>query len=201
LRLFVADGRMLERLEPAVARAFEAALARLAAAGVRIEARRSAGVRRAADSGVQGIIASAEAWALHRALIEARERELDPRVAPRIRGGAAIGAAEYVEAVRLRAGIVAGWAEESAGCDAWIAPTVACTAPPLAPLERDDLLYARADLRALRNTSIVNALDGCALTLPCQAPGDAPVGLMLFAPPWRDRTLLAVGLAVEAALA
>jgi aspartyl-tRNA(Asn)/glutamyl-tRNA(Gln) amidotransferase subunit A len=52
----------------------------------------------------------------------------------------------------------------------------------------------------LRNPSLVNLFDGCALSLPCQAPGDAPVGLMIAGTQGRDRRVLALGLAVEAAL-
>lgn len=82
-----------------------------------------------------------------------------------------------------------------------LAPTVPCVPPPLAPLERSDREYDRADLRVLRGTSIVNALDGCALSIPCHREGEAPVGLTIAAPAGRDRAVLAIGMAIEAALA
>ena len=52
----------------------------------------------------------------------------------------------------------------------------------------------------LRNPSLVNLFDGCALALPCQAPGEAPVGLMLAGTAGADRRILAIGRAVETAL-
>ena len=52
----------------------------------------------------------------------------------------------------------------------------------------------------LRNPSLINFLDGCALSLPCHAPGAAPVGLMLAGMRGRDRQILLLGQAVEAAL-
>ena len=52
----------------------------------------------------------------------------------------------------------------------------------------------------LRNPSVVNMLDGCALSLPCHGPGHLPVGLMLWAPALCDDQLLGAALAVEAAL-
>lgn len=201
LRLAVADGPMLDDLDPAVARAFDRALARLAAAGACIERRRCAGVESAAESGVQGIVASAEAWAVHRALLQRRGTAYDPIVAWRIRGGAGVSGSDYVAALRMRAAIAADWAHASAPFDAWLAPTVACVPPALAPLERGVPVYLRADSRVLRNTALVNALDGCAASLPCHREGEPPAGLMLFAPAWRDRALLAVAQAVEAALA
>ena len=43
-------------------------------------------------------------------------------------------------------------------------------------------------------------LDGCALTLPCHAPGEAPVGLMLAGCGGQDDRVLAAGAAVERVL-
>ena len=51
-----------------------------------------------------------------------------------------------------------------------------------------------------RNTFVANFLDGCAFTLPCHAPGELPVGLMLSAPGGQDAVLAGVSLAVEAVL-
>jgi len=47
---------------------------------------------------------------------------------------------------------------------------------------------------------VVNFLDGCALSIPCHQPGEAPVGLMVVGQSGQDRRLLAVGLALESAL-
>jgi len=53
----------------------------------------------------------------------------------------------------------------------------------------------------LRNTSFVNAADGCALSLPMHAPGEAPVGLMVAGGAGDDRRILAIGGTIEAVLA
>ena len=58
--------------------------------------------------------------------------------------------------------------------------------------------YLRFNSRMLRNTLLVNLFDGCALTIPCQAPGDAPVGLSIAGSPGQDDRVLAIGLAIEA---
>jgi aspartyl-tRNA(Asn)/glutamyl-tRNA(Gln) amidotransferase subunit A len=49
----------------------------------------------------------------------------------------------------------------------------------------------------LRNASVVNFLNRCALTIPCHDKGDAPVGLMLVGDRMADHKLLSLGLAVE----
>ena len=64
-----------------------------------------------------------------------------------------------------------------------------------------DADYARINGQVLRNTAAFNLLDRCALTLPIQAQGELPVGLMLVGERGGDRRLLAIGKAVEAGLA
>jgi aspartyl-tRNA(Asn)/glutamyl-tRNA(Gln) amidotransferase subunit A len=71
----------------------------------------------------------------------------------------------------------------------------------LAPLLESDEAFFATNARLLRNPSVVNFLDGCALSLPCQAPGAAPVGLMVWAGAMADARVLAVGLAIESLLA
>jgi amidase/aspartyl-tRNA(Asn)/glutamyl-tRNA(Gln) amidotransferase subunit A len=48
---------------------------------------------------------------------------------------------------------------------------------------------------------VVNLLDGCALSLPCQVNGEMPVGLMVWSHAMQDDTVLAASLAIEATLA
>ncbi|MFH1555568.1 MAG: amidase, partial [Pseudomonadota bacterium] len=50
------------------------------------------------------------------------------------------------------------------------------------------------------NPTFINFLDGCALSIPCHWPGTAPVGLMIAGAAGRDRAILAIGQAAEAAL-
>jgi aspartyl-tRNA(Asn)/glutamyl-tRNA(Gln) amidotransferase subunit A len=52
----------------------------------------------------------------------------------------------------------------------------------------------------LRNPTVVNALDGCAISLPCHEPEQAPVGLMLAGIGGSDVRLLSIAACVEEAL-
>jgi aspartyl-tRNA(Asn)/glutamyl-tRNA(Gln) amidotransferase subunit A len=65
--------------------------------------------------------------------------------------------------------------------------------------DRADAFFA-ANALLLRNPSLVNMLDGCALSLPCHAPGEMPVGLMVWHGALRDDAVLDASLAIEAAL-
>ena len=49
----------------------------------------------------------------------------------------------------------------------------------------------------LRNTSVVNTLDGCGISLPCHQAGDLPVGLMAWHGAMQDDTILQLALVLE----
>jgi len=60
-----------------------------------------------------------------------------------------------------------------------------------------DAEFFRVNALLLRNTSAVNLLDGCALSLPCHTAGELPVGLMVWHAALHDDTVLHVGLQIE----
>jgi amidase/aspartyl-tRNA(Asn)/glutamyl-tRNA(Gln) amidotransferase subunit A len=72
-------------------------------------------------------------------------------------------------------------------------------APLVSDLAGDDAFFA-TNARLLRNPSVVNMLDGCALSLPCHRAGEMPVGLMVWSSALRDDSVLDVSLAIERAL-
>jgi aspartyl-tRNA(Asn)/glutamyl-tRNA(Gln) amidotransferase subunit A len=100
--------------------------------------------------------------------------------------------------VDARRHLMAAFESAFEGFDAWIAPTLSRVAQPLAPLERDVALFGTTNLSVLRNPSIINMLDGCAVTLPIHRTGEAPVGLTVFGPAMHDRAMLSIAAAIEA---
>lgn len=199
-RLGVPSTLMLEALEPLVARRFEAALSRLSAAGYPIEEFDLPELSELPVLQTRCNFPAAESWAWHRTLIEAHEAQYDPRVARRIRSGQDMRAADYLDLQRARAQWIERVQARIAGFDALLSPTVPCVAPPIAQIAADDEAFFRVNALLLRNPSVVNFLDGCALSLPCPPAGDWPVGLMLWAAAGHDDTLLSLALAVEATL-
>ena len=201
-RLLVVRRPFLDALEPAVARAFERALSAVAAAGARIdEIDQLPGHAAVERMNALGGFSPPEAWAWHRERLAAREADYDPRVVRRIRRGASLSAADYLELLALRRDWIGTMAAALAGWDAVLSPTVPIVAPPLAPLVADDDAFFATNALLLRNPSLVNLLDGCAISLPCQRPGEWPCGLMLWAGALADDRVLDLALAVEAALA
>ena len=57
--------------------------------------------------------------------------------------------------------------------DALVLPTTANTPPAIADLA-DDKAFATQNLRALRNCTLINMLDGCAISLPAGPPSQRP---------------------------
>jgi aspartyl-tRNA(Asn)/glutamyl-tRNA(Gln) amidotransferase subunit A len=200
-RLALPTTLLLDALEPAVGAAFDAALGVLRAAGATIEDLSLPPLAELAGLNAGGGFAAAESWAWHRHRLATHGAAYDPRVAARIRRGESMSAADLIDLQAARRDWIARVKAAVAPYDALLAPTVPCVAPPIAPLRDDDEAFFRVNALLLRNPSVVNFLDGCALSLPCHAPGGWPVGLMVFAPAFHDAPVLAVGAAIEAALA
>ena len=203
-RIAVPQTLMLDDLAPEVARAFEAALATLRKAGANIQDIALPEIRDLGKLQSTGGFSAAESYAAHRAWLESRPSEYDPRVAARIQRGAAISDGDYIDLVHARRGWIAAVEDALQGFDAVLSPTVPIVAPPIrevAPGADRDAAFFRINALLVRNTSVVNMLDGCALTLPCHAPGQLPVGLMVWHGTMRDDKVLNVSLRVEEALA
>ena len=125
---------------------------------------------------------------------------LDRKVAARIEAGAGISAVEYLARKRRMHRLERDAVARCDAFDALATITVAGTPPPIAQVA-DDEAYARENLLALRNTSVVSYLGLCALTLPAglDAAG-MPVGLQFIGPPFAEERLLAIAAAAERTL-
>ncbi|MCS6891266.1 MAG: amidase [Rhodovarius sp.] len=200
LRFGVLRNYVEEGMEPVVARAYEAALSRLAAGGAKLTDVRIPALEELPAINATGGFAASEAWAWHRPLIARAAAEYDPRILARIRRGERMSAADYIGLLQARLSLIARVAPLTAPFDALLMPTVPLAPPPLSAVE-EEAEYNRINLLLLRNTTIANFLDRCAISLPCHAPGEAPVGLMLMGERLGDGKLFAVAEAVEAALA
>lgn len=200
-RMAITPDFMQDELEPEVAAAFERALASLRAAGASIEERALPALPRVAELQTQGGLTAAEAWAWHHARLAERGDRYDPRVALRIRRGEAITPAAYQALLDARQRWIHDMTDAMRGIDVFLSPTVPLRAPEIAPLLHSDDLFFATNARLLRNTAVVNLLDGCAISIPCEQPGELPVGLMLWAPALADTTVLSAAARVEAALA
>jgi aspartyl-tRNA(Asn)/glutamyl-tRNA(Gln) amidotransferase subunit A len=211
-RLAIAGTSMLDGLDATVARAFERSIGVLRDAGARIVEIPLSEIRELGSLQSTGGFAAAESFAWHRSLLERKAESYDPRVRLRIEKGATMKAHEYIELIRARREWIDSVQAALGDIDAVLSPTTPMVAPPtadVAPAEgldpaRDaarDQAFFRVNALLLRNTSVVNMLDGCAISIPCQAAGELPVGLMLWHGAMHDDTILNIAQRAEQALA
>jgi aspartyl-tRNA(Asn)/glutamyl-tRNA(Gln) amidotransferase subunit A len=198
MRLTVPTTVALDELDDAVAKTFERALASLSRAGALIE---EIEVPEFLDVGVinsKGGFAAAESYAWHRYLLTSKGDVYDPRVSARIQRGESISAPDYIDLVTARRSLITRIAARLAPYDALIMPTTANTPPRIADLA-DDKAFTTANLRSLRNCSLINMIDGCAISLPAHREGEVPVGLMLASSGGSDRRIFELAAGMEAA--
>ena len=200
LKFLLPKSEVRDGLDREVAQAFDSAIERLRRAGALVTEQAVPAFDRSADYFKGGGYAGAEAYAIHRGNAE-RLGEYDPRVAKRVLLGKDLSAADYVDFGLMRTRFQREVEALLAPYDAFLLPTTPCIAPPIAEVNASDDAYFRWNGRILRLVGLVNFLDGCAASLPCQPRGAAPVGLMVSGPAMSDRRILAVCAAIEGALA
>jgi len=193
LRLGLPEGLLLERLDDIVAPAFKTALARLDAAGLRVSPERLTLLDDWVALNEKGGVIPPEACAVHRDRLRRRGADIDPNVRIRIERGCAMSEADLAEILRERGRLVAAMEARLAGLDALVMPTTTIVAPTIAEVE-DPKVFAARNAAVLRNTSMVNFFDLCAISLPL--PASLPVGLTLVARNGQHRRLLRIADAV-----
>jgi Asp-tRNA(Asn)/Glu-tRNA(Gln) amidotransferase A subunit family amidase len=111
-----------------------------------------------------------------------------------------MAAHDYIHLLQARVDWIRRMEKRLQGFDAVLSPTTPITAPLLstvAPGTERDAEFFRVNALLLRNPSAINTLDGCAISLPCHAPGELPVGLMAWHAAMHDDTILQLALLLE----
>ena len=187
-------------LDATVSQALERSLAALTQAGARIRELPLPPLTQLRDLYQGGGFAAAESNHWHRHWLQKRGQDYDPRVRVRIERGASMSACEYLELQQLRRKWITATEASLSGVDAVLSPTTPLVAPTLAsvaPGNAQDEEFFRINQLLLRNPSVVNMLDGCAITLPCHQGTELPVGLMIWGPALADDRILNIALQAE----
>ncbi|MBS0221388.1 MAG: amidase [Proteobacteria bacterium] len=196
LRFGIPRQFVMEELDDTVTKAFERACKALAAKGARIERIDLPQLDELPGINAKGGFAAAEAYAWHRKLIARRGKDYDQIIHPRIMRGSEMGAADYIELLQARADLQKRVASVTSNYDAVIMPTCAIVAPTLKEVSTADG-FTKSNMLLLRNTAVGNFLDRCAISLPCHAAGELPVGFMLMGETMADKRLLAIARSAE----
>ncbi len=213
-KLAVAATTMLDNLDAVVAQAFARTLVTLRSAGAQITEIPLTEITDLGHIQSRGGLSAPEAQAWHRdlGLWPDQRTRYDPRVAQRMAMADTMSAADYVRLLSNRSAWISRTEQALAGFDAVLSPTVPLVAPSIdsvAPAAGHDAAldaardaeFWRVNALLLRNTSVVNLLDGCAISLPCHSAAELPVGLMVWHGAMHDNHVLQIALQIEAALA
>ena len=148
----------------------------------------------------RGAVIAAEAYTLNRKVLEEHFDDLDPIVARRMIQGKDIPAHEYLENMREWQRLRIAACESLRDVDILLAPTTRIPAAPVAEVDMTMEGYFDYNVSYLRNTAVGNILNLCGLSLPCGFTSRSlPVGLMLYAKPYREDLLLRAGRAYQEA--
>lgn len=199
-RLAVPRTVVLDAMDETVARAFDRTLRALRDAGATLVDIDVPEFAERDRMKVAGGFSSPESWAVHRATLATMRDRYDPRVVARIERGRDVSAADYLDLVDARAAWIAAVERRIDGYDAMLFPTVPIVAPPTQPLIDDDDAFFATNALLLRNPSLINFLDGCAISIPCHREDELPVGLTIASTRGRDAEIAAVALGIEARL-
>ncbi len=202
LQLVVPSNAVVENCEPAVIGNFEATLARLRKAGVRIRR-----IAIPAFDEIPALIAKhghllgAEAYHLHRERITGPDASrMDARNVTRIRLVEKMTAYDLVAMQQARRRLIAS--TNALVADAILVfPSTPFTAPEVEPLERDPAEFLKINLRAMRNTMPGNFLDWCGVSVPCGLDAKGlPTGFLFNAIHNHDENVLSVAWSCEGAV-
>src|SRR6185503_19353611 len=195
MRLAVPTTIALDDLDADVANTFERALETLSRQGASIERIEVPEFHDVVAMNSKGGF-SAESYAWHRYLLTSKGDVYDPRVSLRILRGEGLSAADYIDLLNARRSLIARIAVRLAPYDALVMPTTANTPPKIADLA-DDKAFTVANVRSLSNCTLINTIDGCAISLPAHREGEVPVGLMLASTGGADRRIFELAAGME----
>lgn len=195
LRFFVTHDYVMDDLDVEVSDQFQSVIAMLKAQGAIIVEGDFKELANIPSINSKGGLTAAEIWCEHEEFFDELKAQYDPLVAQRIERGQHISAADYLKVIQQRKELIAIAEDKLAYIDAWLMPTVSVKPPKLEALQ-DDTAFFKFNGAVLRNTTVTNFLDGCAISLPL---GDG-MGLSISGLNNSDYKILAIAKSIETLL-
>ena len=148
----------------------------------------------------RALMVAAEALAVNGHLLDKHLDALDPIVTSRMAAGRTFPATDYFAVLRQWAALRRRLVRTLADVDALIVPATMIPARPVSVIDATPESYSEHNSKYLRNTSLGNTLNLCAVNLPCGFSAEGlPIGLMIYAKPFDEATALRVAWAYEQA--
>jgi aspartyl-tRNA(Asn)/glutamyl-tRNA(Gln) amidotransferase subunit A len=196
LKFGVPSSYVFDGIDRQTGSTFECALTLLSEAGVKIVPVEMPELNEIPSLNAKGGLAAREACLFHRDWMKNRASEYDPLVLVRIRKGETQTDEDYRQVQSWRRSLMDRIQIRLRDFDAVVMPTVPMIAPRIDDLSSEDE-YNRVNMLMLRNCTVANILDRCAVSLPCHLNDEAPVGFMLMGENMGDHKLLATAATIE----
>jgi len=190
-RVWVLPASERHAIEPDVLALYDRALGTLSDLGMRL-VERPLPQSLAESMRIAGQLMSAEGYANLGELFE-QDLEFDPHVQRRILSGRDIGAAQYIDLLRLRTNAQAAMLDAMEGIDVCVMPTNAITAIPVNEVDEQSTPLSRFG-------RFVNLLDLCSVAVQAGQSGQGlPVSVQFIGRPMAEPLILRVARAFEQA--
>lgn len=200
LRVAFGETVFFDGVDPEIAAAVRAAGDVLRDLGARVDGIEVPEVAEALGEQRRAHMIAAEALAVNGRFLDEQFDALDPVVAHRMKGGRKLTATDYFAVLRQWASLRERVKRTLADVDALLVPATVIPPRPIEAIDASIETYTDANLGYLRNTSLGNVLNLCAVTLPCGFTREGlPIGLMIYAKPFDEATALRVAWAYEQA--
>jgi aspartyl-tRNA(Asn)/glutamyl-tRNA(Gln) amidotransferase subunit A len=200
LRFGIWQGVPFDGADSTVAASWTAAIARLNKAGVKLADETIGLVDEMGQLNAKGGFSPTEAFALHRERLKRDGAGIDSMIRARIERGGTVPAYDYVDMTLGRRRLVQAMDARFDGLDVLVLPTVPIVAPKIADVAAADE-FGRKNAMLLRNTSMINFFDLCAISLPLPRDSGLSTGLMLVGRNGSDAKLFSIAAVVEKLLA
>lgn len=200
LRLGILNTYVMDGMDDIVAKTWENCLHKLSCKGVILKTFTCPPLKEIPTANNKGGFPAAESLAWHKRFLNTHQKDYDPFVLQRILRGHEQNAVDYITLQQTRSRLIQQAADIMNHYDAVILPTVPIIAPKISEMH-DTAYYTATNLLLLRNTTVANFLDLCAISLPCHRAGEAPVGLMVMGRHMEDNRLFHIAAQLERILA
>ena len=141
---------------------------------------------------------SFEAQTYYKDYLQRLETEGDPHVLARIHQSDGMGDADVAQRHAERQQAIALFNERLASFDALLAPTIKCERPSKVDAQND---FNTVNAGMLRNTTYINLVDGCGMSIPVQREDMPPSAFMVCGPNNHDAQIIAASRIIDKALA
>ena len=131
---------------------------------------------------------SFEAQRFYKDYLQRLETDGDPHVLARLHQSDGMSEADVAQRHAERQQAISLFNDRLAPFDALLAPTIKCERPSIASTQTD---FNKVNAAMLRNTTYINLVDGCGMSLPVAREDMPPSALMVCGPNNTDATVIA----------